>query len=144
MSTLRFWTSAQGAPILQRRWLREPWAFVAQIILLLLLIAALANPHWGRQDESRSVVMVLDTSVWSQAQPRGGSPWIDGVRGEANRVLDSLPAGDRVLLLRSEPDAVPILPSTSDRVALKRAIASVSASSVVADVPSALESGKGR
>ena len=101
--------------MLQRRWLREPWAFVAQIVLLLLLIAALANPHWGRQDESRSVAMVLDTSVWSQAQPGGGLRWIDDVRDEANRVLDSLPPGDRVLLLRSEPDALPILPSTSDR-----------------------------
>ncbi len=142
VSTLRFWTSAQGAPMLQRRWLREPWALVAQILLLLLLIAALANPHWGRQDESRSVVMVLDTSVWSQAQPRGGAQWIDSVRDEANRVLDSLPSGDRVLLLRTEPDALPILPSTSDRAALKRAIAGVSASSVVADVAGALESGR--
>jgi hypothetical protein len=128
--------------MLNRRWLREPWALLAQVILLFLIIAALANPHWGRQDASRSVVMVLDTSIWSQAQPRGESPWIDDIREEADRVLDSLPPTDRVLLLRAEPDALPILPFTSDRSALKRAIADVSASSVVADVPSALELGK--
>jgi hypothetical protein len=139
VSTLRFWNSAQGAPSLHRRWLREPWAFLAQVILLLLLIAALANPHWGRQDESRNIVIVLDTSIWSQVQPPGESPWIDEIRMEARRALDSLPSDDRVLLLRAEPDALPILPSTSDRSALKRAIAEITPTSVVANLPGALE-----
>ena len=118
VSTLKFWSSAPGAPILQRRWLREPWALLAQVALLLLVIAALGNPRWGQQVRSRDVVMVLDTSVWSQARPLGESPWIDQIRKEARGVLDSLPADDRVLLLRAEPGASAILPATSDRVAL--------------------------
>jgi Ca-activated chloride channel family protein len=143
VSTLKFWNSALGAPVLQRRWLREPWALVAQIALLLLIIAALANPRWGRQEVNRSVVMVLDTSVWSQARPRGESPSIDQIRKEARSVLDSLPAGDRVLLLGAEPGELPTLPATADRVALRRAIANASPSSIVADVPAALELGRG-
>ena len=143
VSTLRFWNSAQGAPVLQRRWLREPWALLAQLILLILVIAALGNPHWGRQQQGRSVVIVLDTSVWSQAQPRGESTWIDQIRAEARRVLDSLPSTDRVLLLRAEPDSLPILPFTSDQAALRRAIADASPTSVVADVPAALELARG-
>jgi len=143
VSTLKFWSSAQGAPILERRWLREPWALLIQLILLLLLIAALGNPRWGRVEQSRSVVMILDTSVWSQAQPVGERPWIDQIRSEARRVLDSLPPDDRVLLLRAEPASLPILPATQDRVALRRAINEAPPSSVVADLPAALEMGKG-
>ena len=143
VSTLKFWNSAPGAPVLQRRWLREPWAFLAQVALLLLVIAALGNPRWGQQLRSRDVVMVLDTSVWSQARPLGESPWIDQIRKEARGVLDSLPADDRVLLLRAEPGASAILPATSDRIALRNAVAAALPSGVVADVPAALELGKG-
>jgi Ca-activated chloride channel family protein len=106
---------------------------------LLLLVLALANPRWGSAVEGRSVAIVLDTSIWSQARPAGEPPWIDLERAEALRVLDSLPAGDRVLLLRAEPDAPPILPFTSDRAALRRAIQVAQPSSVAANLPRALE-----
>ena len=58
------------------------------------------------------------------------------------RVLDSLPGGDRVLLLRAEADAPPILPFTTDRAALRRAILNAQPSSVAADLPRALEMGR--
>jgi Ca-activated chloride channel family protein len=142
VSTLRFWASVQ--PIAQplRRRLREPWALLAQVLFLLLLILALANPRWGVTFEGRSVAIVLDTSIWSQMRPAGASPWMDREREEAQRLLDSLPSGDRVLLLPAEADAPPILPFTTDRGALLRAIAEVRTSSGSADVPRALEMGR--
>jgi hypothetical protein len=142
VSTLRFWASVQPISQPRRRKLREPWAFLAQILFLLLLILALANPRWGPVFEGRSVALVLDASIWSQAHPAGGSAWIDRERAEAQRVLDSLPSGDRVLLLRAEADAPPILPFTTDRAALRRAIQNVQPSSVAADLPRALETGR--
>jgi hypothetical protein len=142
VSTLRFWASVQPSSQPRRRKLREPWAFLAQILFLLLLILALANPRWGPAFEGRSVALVLDASIWSQAHPAGGSTWIDRERAEAQRVLDSLPSGDRVLLLRAEADAPPILPFTTDRAALRRAIQNVQPSSVAADLPRALETGR--
>jgi Ca-activated chloride channel family protein len=141
VSTLRFWASVQPVAQPRRRRLREPWALLAQILFLLLLILALANPRWGVTYEGRSVVVVLDTSIWSQLRPAGASPWIDTERREAQRVLDSLPSGDRVLLLPAEADAPPILPFTTDRGALRRAIAEAPTSSSVADIPRALEMG---
>ena len=123
VSTLRFWASVQPVAQPRRRRLREPWALLAQVLFLLLLILALANPRWGVTFEGRSVVIVLDTSIWSQVRPAGESPWIDREREEALRLLDSLPPGDRVLLLPAEADAPPILPFTTDRAALRRAIA---------------------
>jgi hypothetical protein len=77
-----------------------------------------------------------------QAHPAGEAAWIDRERTEAIRVLDSLPSGDRVLLLRAEADAPPILPFTTDRAALRRAIQTVQPSSAAADLPRALETGR--
>lgn len=139
VSTLRFWASVQPVSQPRRRKLREPWAFLAQILFLLLLVLALANPRWGPASEGRSVVMVLDASIWSQARPAGEPAWIDLERAEALRLLDSLPGRDRVLLLRAEADAPPILPFTTDRAALRRAIQAAQPSSVAADLPRALE-----
>jgi Ca-activated chloride channel family protein len=142
VSTLRFWASVQPISQPRRRKLREPWAFLAQIAFLLLLVLALANPRWGPAFEGRSVSIVLDASIWSQAHPAGEPAWIDRERAEAIHLLDSLPGGDRVLLLRAEADAPPILPFTTDRAALRRAILNAQPSSVVADLPRALEMGR--
>jgi Ca-activated chloride channel family protein len=142
VSTLRFWASVQPIAQPRRRRLREPWALLAQVLFLLLLILALANPRWGVTFEGRSVVIVLDTSIWSQTRPAGASPWVDRERQEALRLLDSLPSGDRVLLLPAESDAPPILPFTTDRGALRRAIAEARTSSGTADIPRALGMGR--
>ncbi len=142
VSTLRFWASVQPISQPRRRKLREPWAYAAQALFLLLLVLALANPRWGPGFEGRSVALVLDTSIWSQARPAGEPPWIDRERAEALRLLDSLPYGDRVLLLRAEPDAPPVLPFTTDRSALRRAVLAAQPSSVAPDIPGALEMGR--
>lgn len=142
VSTLRFWASVQPISQPRRRKLREPWAYLMQALFLLLLVLALANPRWGPRFEGRSVALVLDTSIWSQAHPAGEPAWIDRERAEALRLLDSLPGEDRVLLLRAEPDAPPILPFSTDRASLQRAILAVQPSSVAPDVPRALEMGR--
>jgi Ca-activated chloride channel family protein len=142
VSTLRFWASVQPVSQPRRRKIREPWAFLAQILFLLLLVLALANPRWGPAYEGRSVAIVLDTSIWSQAHPGGLPAWIDLERAEALRLVDALPGVDRVLLLRAEADAPPILPFTKDRASLRRAIQEAQPSSVAPDLPRALEMGR--
>lgn len=141
VSSLRFWVDGHSASQPRRR-LREPWALVAQLLFLLLVIAALAGPRIGEPFESRSVVIVVDTSVWSQVQRAGEPSWLEQERREAVRLVNALPAGDRVLLLRTDADVTPVVPFTSDRAVLRRAIASLPASSAVADVPRALEMAK--
>jgi Aerotolerance regulator N-terminal len=142
VSTLRFWVSVQPVSQPRRRRLREPWALLAQLVFLLLLILALANLHWGSIFEGRSVVMVLDTSIWAQTRPPGQPAWIDQVRLQARQFLDTLPVSDQVLLLPAESGSPPIVPFTTDRAALQRAIAALRPSVSVADVPRALEMGK--
>ncbi len=142
VSTLRFWADLPPSVYRRRRWLREPWALLAQILFLLLIILALANPRWGSVEENRHVVLVLDASIWSQVQPAGESRWIDRLRQEGDRFLNALPPVDEVLLLRAEGDALPILPFSNDRAAQRRAVAQLRPSSGVADLPRALEAGK--
>ena len=142
VSTLRFWVTLPPSRYRRPQWLREPWAFAAQVLFLLLLIVALANPRWGRAIESRSVAIVFDTSIWSQVQPPGESSWINKARDEAARLLGALPPSDQVLLLQAEVDAPPVLPFTTDRAALRSAIGGLRASSSIADVPRALEAAK--
>ena len=139
VSTLRFWVSVQPVSQPRRKRLREPWALLAQLLFLLLLIAALANPYLGTPFEGRSVAIVLDTSIWAQARPQGQTPWMDRIRQQALQLLDSLPSSNRVLLLSAEAGAPPIAPFTTDRAALRRAVTQTRASSGVADVPRALE-----
>ena len=143
VSTLRFWSSVQAVSQPRRRKLREPWALLAQALFLLFLILALANPRWGGTFESRSVAIVLDTSIWSQLQPAGQARWIDQEKAEAQRLIDSLPRADRVLLIPAEADAPPLLPFTTDRTLLRRALSSAQPTSSVADLPRALEMAKG-
>jgi Ca-activated chloride channel family protein len=142
VSTLRFWASVQPVSQPRRRKLREPWAFAAQVLFLLLLVLALANLRWGSLLEGRSVAIVMDASIWSQARPAGEAAWLDRERAEALRVLNSLPSRDRILLLRAEADAPPILSFTTDRAALRRAIQNVQPSSAAADLPRALQTGR--
>ncbi|MGH9678610.1 MAG: vWA domain-containing protein, partial [Candidatus Acidiferrales bacterium] len=58
------------------------------------------------------------------------------------RVLDALPSGDRVLLLRAEADGPPIVPFTADHAAVRRGILNAQPSSATADIPRALEIAK--
>jgi Aerotolerance regulator N-terminal len=142
VSTLQFWADLPPSVYRRRRWLREPWAFLAQVLFLLFVIFALANPRWGRVTESRRVAIVLDTSIWSQVQRSGESPWIDLVRQQTYRFMNTLPPTDEVLLLRAEPDALPLLPFTHDRAEQRRIVAQTRASSGIADIPRALGAGR--
>ena len=136
VSTLRFWNSVQPVSQSRRRRIREPWALLAQLSFLLLVIAALANPQWGVTSKGRNVVIVIDNSIWSQVRPAGRSPWINDVHQEARRILDILPPGDPVLLMSAVADSPPIvLFPTTDRAELQRGILESRASSEIADVP---------
>jgi hypothetical protein len=142
VSTLRFWADLPPSIFRRRRWLREPWALAAQILFLLFVILALANVRWGNVSDVRRVAIVMDASIWSQVQLQGQSPLIAQVRADTDRILNSLPNTDEVLLLRAEADAAPALPFSPDRAAQLRAVALTRASSVNADVPRALEAAK--
>lgn len=143
VSTLRFWESApSGSSSARRRKLREPLALLAQILFLVLIIAAMGNPRWGTATQGRNVAIVLDAGAWSQMRAGNGVPWVNDIRAQANALLQRLPSDDRILLLRADSDGAPLLPFTTDRGAIRAAIAGLQPSSAVADIPRALAEGR--
>ncbi|HET9803914.1 MAG TPA: BatA and WFA domain-containing protein, partial [Candidatus Acidoferrum sp.] len=143
VSTLRFWESApSGSSSARRRKLREPLALLAQILFLVLIIAAMGNPRWGSATQGRNVAIVLDAGAWSQMRAGNGVPWVNDIRAQANALLQRLPSDDRILLLRADSDGAPLLPFTTDRGAIRAAIAGLQPSSAVADIPRVLAEGR--
>jgi hypothetical protein len=141
VSTLRFWRSIEGSSRpRRRRRIGEPWALLAQVLFLLLIVLALADLRPAGQDfQGRYVVLLLDSSAWSQLRPAGQAPWIERIRGEADNFVDRLAFGDHVLILSADADASPLVSFTADRAAMHKAIAAFRASDTVADLPRALE-----
>lgn len=143
VSTLRFWESApSGSSSARRRKLREPWALLAQILFLLLAIAALGNPRWGIATLGRNVAIVLDAGAWSQMRAANGRTWLDDIRSEAQDLVQRLPSDDRIVILRADSDGAALVPFTTDHGALRAALTNLQSSSTVADIPRALEQGR--
>lgn len=143
VSTLRFWESSpSGSSSARKRKLREPWALLAQILFLIAIIAALGNPRWGAPSHGRDVALVIDAGAWSQTHPAGRESWLDDIRAQANVLVQRLPSDDRITLIRADLDGAPVVPFTTDRAALRGAIANLQSSSAIADIPRALAQGR--
>ncbi len=123
VATLRFWVAASRAPESRRRRRLQEWpSLLLQLLTLLLLLAALAQPRFVPQGaQPRDHVLVLDTSAWMGARV-GGETLIEQARKLARTWLRSLPAGDRVMLVRADAVPTPATPFTADRDLLDRAI----------------------
>src|SRR5690348_10226094 len=104
--------------------------------------SAMGNPRWGTATQGRNVAIVLDAGAWSQMRAGNGVPWVNDIRAQANALLQRLPSDDRILLLRADSDGAPLLPFTTDRGAIRAAIAGLQPSSAVADIPRALAEGR--
>lgn len=136
--SLRFWVSDDQVPP-SRRKLREPLSLLAHLAFLLFLILALADPHIGQSIESRRVVIIVDTSIWSQAQPAGQASVIERERRMVAALLQELPDDDPVLLLKTDADVTAASPFTTDRPALLKVLAGLQPSAGLTDLPRAVE-----
>lgn len=123
VATLRFWVAAQRAPESTRKRRLQDWpSLLLQLLALLLLLAALAEPRLAsRGTQPRDHVLVLDTSAWMGARV-GSETLMEQARRLARSWLRTLPAGDRVMLVRADAVATPVTPFTSDLDQLDRAI----------------------
>ncbi len=131
VATLRFWTAADVRTELKhRRRIQQPWSLVLQLVSIALLLLAVAGPRWGGGDEAgRDHVVILDTSAWmgasSAARTRAGNQpgtLMDEARVAARNYIKSLPANDRVMLVRADALATPATAFESNRQVLDEAI----------------------
>ncbi len=130
VSTLRFWVNAEQ-PLEQqhRRRIQQPWSLLLQILSILLLLLAIAQVRFGSMmDTARDHVLLLDTSAWMAARS-GERTLLDESRAAALAYLRSLPAGDRLMVVRADAMATPATGFSEDRGVLETAIRSSEASS---------------
>lgn len=133
VATLRFWqNAAQAVQQKRRRRVDQPWSLVLQLLTVLCLLLAMAQPRWGtRIFGGRDHILLLDTSAWMAAPGHGGDlsaragsagELSEEARRAALRWLRTLPSQDRVMVIRAGSQAVPVTRFESSRAELQAAI----------------------
>lgn len=123
VSTLRFWTSAQeSAQQQKRRRIDQPWSLLMQLLALLCLVLAIAQPKWGTpESQGRDHVLLLDTSAWMGAAGQKGNLG-EQARKTALEWLRAIPPQDRVMVVRAGALTTPVTGFETERRKLVTAI----------------------
>ncbi len=128
VATLRFWVAAQEPAVVERRKrIQQPLSLILQLVSMLLLLLAIAQLRLGTPlGTPRDHVMILDTSAWMAAGIGSATRRVtlmDEARDKARTYLKSVPASDRLMLVRADALTTPATPFESNRPKIDRAIA---------------------
>jgi hypothetical protein len=142
VATLRFWVAAQQpAVVKRRRKIQQPLSLILQLVSMLLLLLAIAQLRLGTPlARPLDHVLILDTSAWMAA----GSPasqrrtLMDEAHDKAFAYLKSVPASDRLMLVRADALTTPATSFESDRAKLARAIAQSTPGATALNIDQAL------
>ena len=139
VSSLRFWIAAQQPPEKRhRRRIQQPWSLLLQLLGILLLLLAAAQLKWGSRESSlRDHVLLLDTSAWMGARTGQGT-LMDEARKSALAYVRSLPAADRVMLVRADAFPAPVTGMEANHSVVESAIRSSQPGSAALDLPQAM------
>jgi hypothetical protein len=138
--TLRFWQPAErAAEVKHRKRIQQPLSLLLQLASILLLLLALAQPRLGgRGAAARDHVLILDTSAWMAARSEPGT-LMDHAQAVARAYVRSLPAGDRLMLVRADALATPATAFERNRAILDRAIVESQAGATALDLGQAID-----
>ena len=129
VATLRFWVAAEQPAVVERRKkIQQPLSLILQLLGMLLLLLAIAQLRVGtRLASPRDHVLILDTSAWMAAATGSSTAprrtLMEEAREKARAYLKSVPASDRVMLVRADGLTTPATPFESDRGKLDQAVA---------------------
>ena len=125
VATLRFWVAAeQPAVVKKRKRIQQPLSLILQLLSMLLLLLAIAQLRLGTPLATpRDHVLILDTSAWMASTAEGRRTLIDLAREKARAYLKSVPASDRVMLVRADALTTPATAFESDHAKLEQAVA---------------------
>jgi len=113
--------------VVQARKFRPDWLFLLQLLLLAALVFGLARPYLsdGRAAAAaRRHVFILDTSASMQAREGRGTRF-EAARQALRARIDTLPAGDQVMLMTAAAHPETVVDFTGDHAALLRALEAV-------------------
>ncbi len=143
--SLRFWQPAvRAAPVTRRRHVQQPLSLLLQLLSILLLLLAIAQPRFGGAESApRDHVLLLETSAWMAARSPGARPafptLMDEARARAFAYVRSLPSTDRIMIVRADALSTPAGGFESDRNKLRDAISRSHAGSTALNLEQALE-----
>lgn len=143
VATLRFWVAAEQPAVLQhRKRIQQPLSLVLQLVSMLLLLLAIAQLRLGTPLATpRDHILILDTSAWMAAAgnpAQGHRTLMDDAREKARAYLRSVPASDRLMLVRADALATPATSFESDRAKIERAIMQSTAAATALNLDQAL------
>jgi hypothetical protein len=142
VATLRFWSDAEKPVVSQRRnRIQQPVSLLLQLLGLLLLLLALAQPRLGSRDALPGRhVLLLDTSSWMNARSAASRDrtLMDDARDRAVAYVHALPARDEVMLVGADALATPLTAFVSSHEQMERAIASARPAATSLHVQAAL------
>ena len=139
VATLRFWAAGKTPEELQhKRRIHQPWSLLLQLLSVLLLLAAIAEPFIGGRNAARDHVLVLDTSAWMGARTRQGT-LLDQAKTAALTYLDAVPASDLVMLVRADALATPVTQFEANHQNVAQAIRRSQASTSALNLEQAIE-----
>ncbi len=119
--TLLFWNKVfqEKAPQSLFQKLRHPLSLLAQLLLLLLLVLALADPTFSSTaDGARKTILILDNSA-SMRAPEGGSTRLARAKKEALSLVDGLRYFDTMAIIAASGEPQ-IISGLTDRQATLR------------------------
>jgi Ca-activated chloride channel family protein len=118
----RFLAETQASSPFQR--LRHNWLLIIQLLVLCLAIFALMRPFFaGEGKGGRLRVAILDASASMLARDVEPNRF-EQARAEAGRLIDSLKGNDQLVILVAAAHTEVKQSATSDKLALRRALAS--------------------
>ncbi|MEX2261792.1 MAG: VWA domain-containing protein [Bryobacteraceae bacterium] len=148
VATLKFWVSSmRPVAVKRRRRIQQPLSLLLQVLSILLLLLALAQPRFGGDaNASRDHVLVLETSAWMRSRPANGGgefpTLMDEARGRALAYIRALPSGDRVMVVRADALATPANVFDADRKKLREIVSQSHPSATALNLAQALSFAK--
>jgi hypothetical protein len=116
----KFLAETQASAPFQK--LRKNWLLILQILLLILAVLALSRPYFAAKIKPAQLrVVILDASASMQATDESPSRF-ERARAEALKWVDSLAAGDEMVILQAGADTEVKQSATSEKAALRRAL----------------------
>lgn len=138
--TLRFWVASEKpAAAKHRKRIQQPLSLVLQLLAVALLLFAVARPRLGGpESRPRDHVLILDTSAFMGARSGSGT-LMDRARTLALRYAQSLPPGDRLMVVRADALATPATAFESSRGVLEQAVKASRPGATALDLERAIE-----
>ncbi len=124
VSTNLFWKQIYDEKPPRAWWqnLRHLFSLLAQLLLLLLLVLAVADPYFSWEAlQARRIVVVMDTSASMLATDISPNRF-DAARTSVHRLLDGLRFRDEVAIVSAGPQPEVVQGMTSHTPTLRRAI----------------------